>query len=234
MTRLNNLNATVRDRVTEELRERILTGRLLPGERLDINELSAEFGTSRTPVREAILALSHDGLARMAPRSGATVIGLTPIDIEDNFELMAVLAGVAAMWASQRATDEERAKLRELANAVGSAARNGGNVAEANREFHRHINLIAGSARLVSMLNNTRKLVPQTFFDVIPEQIELSLKEHDELVNAIVDGESTRAREIAELHLQRAGELLAERYTSLMSRQIEESKLASDSETGGG
>lgn len=234
MTRLNNLNATVRDRVTEELRERILTGKLLPGERLDINELSAEFGTSRTPVREAILALSHDGLARMAPRSGATVIGLTPVDIEDNFELMAVLAGVAAMWASKRASDEDRKRLKELASAVGNAARNGGDVAEANREFHRHINLIARSSRLVSMLNNTRKLVPQTFFDVIPEQVELSLKEHDELVTAIIDGESDRARDIAELHLQRAGELLAERYTSLMSRELEESRQANSAEPKGG
>lgn len=232
--RLNNLNATVRDRVTEELRERILTGKLLPGERLDINELSTEFGTSRTPVREAILALSHDGLARMAPRSGASVIGLTAIDIEDNFELMAVLAGVAAMWASERASDEDRARLKELASEVRIAARDGGNVAEANREFHRHINLIAGSARLVSMLNNTRKLVPQTFFDVIPEQIELSLKEHDELVTAIVEGESNSAREIAEMHLKKAGKLLGERYTSLMSSKIEESKQVIGAKPGDG
>lgn len=234
MTRMHHINATVRDRITEELRERILTGRILPGERLDINELGDEFGTSRTPVREAILALSHDGLAKMAPRSGATVIGLTAADIQDNFALLAVLAGVAAMWASERATDEDKARLRELADAVETAAKNGGNVADKNREFHRHINLCARSARLATMMTNARRQIPQTFFDVIPEQVELSLAEHEEIVQAIMDCDGDRARRIAEQHLMKAGELLAERYTSLITQRMDAVRLEDVARSKGG
>ena len=51
------MGGTVRARAARELRDRILTGRLQPGTRLDLDEITREFGTSRTPVREALLAL---------------------------------------------------------------------------------------------------------------------------------------------------------------------------------
>lgn len=214
--KVHRLGATVRDRVTDELRERILTAKLLPGERLDLNELSAEFGTSRTPVREAILALEHDGLAKMMPRSGVVVVGLTAYDIQDNFALMAVLAGVAAMWASERANDADRSRMQELAQAVVAAAKNGSDVAQCNLEFHRHINLCARSERLLCMLRTSRRRVPQTFFDVIPEQVDHSIHEHEELLRAILERRGDDARRIAERHFLAAGELLAKKYMSLM------------------
>ena len=221
MKNIQNLGATVRDRVTEELRERILTAKLLPGERLDLDQLSAEFGTSRTPVREAVLALAHDGLAKMNPRSCAVVVGLTSFDIQDNFALMAVLAGMAAKWASERATDADLMRLRELAKAVEQAAREGADVAAKNLEFHRHINLSARSERLLCMLRASRRIVPQTFFDVIPEQVDHSLVEHDDLLRAIVGRKGDQARAIAEKHFLAAGELLAQRHTSLLHESQE-------------
>jgi DNA-binding GntR family transcriptional regulator len=226
------LGATVRDRVTDELRERILTAKLLPGERLDLNELSAEFGISRTPVREAILALEHDGLAKMTPRSGAVVVGLTPHDIQDNFALMAVLAGVAAMWASERGTDADRTRLQELAKAVEDAAKCGGDVAERNLEFHRHINLSARSERLLCMLRTSRRRVPQTFFDVIPEQVDHSIHEHAELLEAILERRGDDARRVAERHFLAAGELLAKKYTSMMPAAVETESVADGSRIG--
>jgi DNA-binding GntR family transcriptional regulator len=213
---MSNLGATVRDRVTEELRERILTAKLLPGERLDLDNLSAEFGTSRTPIREAVLVLAHDGLAKMNPRSCAVVVGLTASDIQDNFSLMAVLAGMAAKWASERATDADFFRLRELAKAVEDAARAHADLSERNLEFHRHINLSARSERLLCMLRAARRIVPQTFFNVIPEQVDVSLTEHDDLLRAILAREGDQARAIAEKHFLAAGELLAKRHTLLM------------------
>ena len=201
--KVHRLGATVRDRVTDELRERILTAKLLPGERLDLNELSAEFGTSRTPVREAILALEHDGLAKMMPRSGVVVVGLTAYDIQDNFALMAV-------------KETAFSGVFPLAQAVVAAAKNGSDVAQCNLEFHRHINLCARSERLLCMLRTSRRRVPQTFFDVIPEQVDHSIHEHEELLRAILERRGDDARRIAERHFLAAGELLAKKYMSLM------------------
>lgn len=221
------IGATVRDRVTEELRERILTAKLLPGERIDFDVLSQEFGTSRTPVREAVLALAHDGLAKMTPRSGAVVVGLTSVDIQDNFALMAILAGVAAMWACERATDEDLAVLRELTRAIEEAAREGEDIAEKNLAFHRHINRCAKSERLLFSLRSARRQVPQTFFDLIPEQVDTTLVEHDELVRAILSRSGPDARAIAEKHFMEAGRLLAQRYTALIQARLQDSAIES-------
>ena len=82
----------------------MLTGRLRPGDRLDLDEITEEFGISRTPVREALLELSYEGLVTVTPRSGITVVGISPEDAVDNFAVLAALAGKAAEWATSRIT----------------------------------------------------------------------------------------------------------------------------------
>lgn len=58
------------ERAARELRDRILTGVLPAGSRVDLDAITEEFATSRTPVREALLELSFEGLVQVAPRSG--------------------------------------------------------------------------------------------------------------------------------------------------------------------
>ena len=71
-----DISGTMRERAARELRDRILTGALPAGARIDLDAITAEFATSRTPVREALLELSFEGLVQVAPRSGVTVIGI--------------------------------------------------------------------------------------------------------------------------------------------------------------
>ena len=108
-----DIAGTVRERAARELRDRILTGALPAGTRLDLDAITKEFATSRTPVREALLELSYDGLVRVAPRSGITVIGMSPEDVLDSFTILGVLTGQAAAWAAQRVTDEGIQRLRD-------------------------------------------------------------------------------------------------------------------------
>ena len=96
-----DISGTVRERAARELRDRILTGALPAGTRLDLDAITKEFATSRTPVREALLELSYDGLVRVAPRSGITVIGISPEDVLDSFTILGVLTGQAAAWAAR-------------------------------------------------------------------------------------------------------------------------------------
>src|SRR5580658_4713176 len=139
------ISTTVRAQAANELRDRILTGRLQPGDRLDLDELTTEFGISRTPVREALLELSYEGLVAITPRSGIAVIGITPEDAVDNFAVLAALAGKAAEMATGRMTPAELAELADLADAIESSH----DVVTANRRFHRAVNLAARSPRLL-------------------------------------------------------------------------------------
>src|SRR5437660_11149116 len=100
MPREVNISGTVRERAVRELRDRILTGALPAGSRLDLDAITKEFATSRTPVREALLELSYDGLVRVAPRSGITVIGMSPPDVLGSCTILAGLPAQARAWAA--------------------------------------------------------------------------------------------------------------------------------------
>ncbi len=206
MSDFNSIGGTVRSRAARELRDRVLTGRLHPGDRLDLDEITEEFGISRTPVREALLELSYEGLVTVTPRSGITVVGLTPEDAVDNFAVLAALAGKAAEWATNRITGPQLDELERLANAVTED----GDVVDANRRFHRAVNLAAGSPRLLTYLRQAVRVVPVSYFILFPEQGRKSRGDHADLLDAIGRGDAAAARTIAEAHVLDAGAALGD------------------------
>ncbi len=194
----------MRTQAANELRDRILTGRLRPGDRLDLDRLTAEFGISRTPVREALLELSYEGLVAITPRSGMAVVGITPEDAVDNFAILAALAGKGAELATARITSAELDELRTLATAVHHAP----DVVSANRRFHRAINLAARSPRLLTHIRQAVRVVPGNYFELFPEQQERSRHEHAALLDAMGRGDGQGARATMEAHVLTAGEAL--------------------------
>jgi len=198
-----DIAGTVRERAARELRDRILTGALPAGTRLDLDAITKEFATSRTPVREALLELSYDGLVQVAPRSGVTVIGISPEDVLDSFTIVAVLTGQAAAWAARRVTPEGVQRLRDLATDV-----------ESNWHFHREIHRAAHSRRLMAQIRQAVRVVPSNFLAMFPEHEHHSLDDHQALVSALADGDAEKARDIAERHVLEAGRSLASRLES--------------------
>jgi DNA-binding GntR family transcriptional regulator len=148
--------------------------------------------------------LSYEGLVAITPRSGITVVGITPEDAVDSFAILAALAGKAAEMATSRISSAELAELRELAAAIDDAD----DVVAANRRFHRAVNLATGSPRLITHLRQAVRVVPGNYFEVFPEQEQRSRREHAELLDAIERGDGPAARTIAEAHVLTAGEAL--------------------------
>jgi DNA-binding GntR family transcriptional regulator len=206
MSDIKLMGGTVRDRAARELRDRILTGRMQPGTRLDLDEITREFGISRTPVREALLALSYEGLVTVTPRSGITVQGLTPEDAVDNFAVLATLAGKAAEWATARMNGAQREHLHQLADEVAHAE----DIVAANWDFHRAVNLASGSRRLLVYLRQAVRVVPASYFELFPEQVRWSQAEHVAMLAAFDGGDSAAARTLTELHVLEAGAALGD------------------------
>lgn len=204
-----DISGTVRERAARELRDRILTGTLRAGSRVDLDAITEEFATSRTPVREALLELSFEGLVEIAPRSGITVIGISPDDVLDSFTILGVLTGQAAAWAAERIESEELEILRKLEADV--VARSGDDsIGEANWQFHQKIHRAAHSPRLLTQIKQAVRVVPRNFLTVFPEHEKDSLDEHQQLLDALTDKDIERARAIAECHVLDAGRSLAE------------------------
>ncbi len=206
MPDFKSIGGTVRARAAGELRDRILTGRLRAGSRLDLDQITREFGTSRTPVREALLELSYEGLVTVTPRSGITVVGITPEDAVDNFAVLAALAGKAAQWATDRITPPERDALHDLAAAIGGAE----DVVAANWRFHRALNLASGSPRLLTYLRQAVRAVPASYFELFPEKVGQSRDDHALLLDAIDRGDADGARILNESHVLDAGAALGD------------------------
>lgn len=96
------------------LRDQIVTLRLPPGRLVNERELMAETGFGRTPIREALQRLADDGLVEVYPRRG---IYVGPIDVGDLgaiSEIRVELEGLVARLAAERASEEDRARLRSL------------------------------------------------------------------------------------------------------------------------
>jgi DNA-binding GntR family transcriptional regulator len=206
MSDIKLIGGTVRSRAASELRDRILTGRLQPGTRIDLDEITREFGTSRTPVREALLELSYEGLVSVTPRSGITVLGITPEDAVDNFAVLATLTGKAAEWATERMTPPVLDELHALALDVDRAE----DVVAANWRFHRALNLASGSPRLMTYLRQAVRVVPSSFFELFPERVRRSRADHAALLEAIDRGDAATARSLTESHVLDAGAALGD------------------------
>lgn len=95
------------------LRKDILQGKLRQGEKLTEQQICDEYNVSRTPVREAFRQLELEGFIETIPNRGAFVVGFSPQDIQDMYELRKAYEILAVKWAIERITKEEYEKLEE-------------------------------------------------------------------------------------------------------------------------
>jgi DNA-binding GntR family transcriptional regulator len=147
-----------RTRATDDayraLREAILTRVFKPGERLQVDEISAKLGVSLTPVRHAIQHLATEGLIEIHPRSGTYVANVTPEETEETFDIRCALECLAGELAVGRVTEGElqamRRELQELAKPVTDDAQLRRHE-KANSELHQLLIQAAGNRRLAEM-----------------------------------------------------------------------------------
>lgn len=140
-------------------------GRLNPGDAIDEAALAAEFGTSRTPVREALLQLEAMGLIRRNPRKGATVFRPTLEEFLAILEVHSRLESQAAGLAARRLSKDGAAALESAVAACEAHAAEKGDsdpdgYYQLNLRFHECVALAAGNRFLTEMVKtNARKLL---------------------------------------------------------------------------
>ena len=100
-------------KVFKALEKAILSGEFLPGEALTEQSLSGQLGVSRTPVREALRHLEHEGLVKNVPNKGAEVVGVSEKDVDDIYTIRVHIEGLAARWAAENISESEIEKLRD-------------------------------------------------------------------------------------------------------------------------
>jgi DNA-binding GntR family transcriptional regulator len=186
-------------RVRDELQHAILEGVLKPGERLRAEAIAQRYGTSRTPVREALLQLEAQGLVELEPNRGAVVRLFDAADLYDLYEVRALLEPAAAARAATRIGEHGIARLQALLD-DGAAVED---QIAFNEEFHRVIGEAAQSPRLqVAMraASGIPRAFRSMFWDDAGQRTE-SLMCHRLLVQAFQARDAQLAEAVMRMHI---------------------------------
>ena len=195
----------LRDVVFNTLREAILRGDLVPGERLMELQLASKLGVSRTPIREAIRMLEQEGLAITIPRKGAIVAGMTEKDMQDVLEIREALEELSVQVACDKITEEEIAELQKNMKNFEHSLKSGDlkKMAQADVEFHDVIYRATDNPKLISMLNNLREQMYRYRVEYLknPQNHEQLLKEHEAIYKGIVEKDKDAVTEMIRKHI---------------------------------
>jgi DNA-binding GntR family transcriptional regulator len=196
----------------EVIREAIIDGRLAPGQRLKEEELARELGMSRTPVREALLRLQSEGLVESLPRRGAIVRSYAVDELDEMYQLRAVLEGYAARRAATRISPEDLTRLEDSCARFDRLRAEDDllDLVQENLFFHNVILEAAASDRLGPMVRKVIDipLVYKSFYWYSPEQKLISEHYHKQLTRALRLGDAERAELIMREHVLEARDFL--------------------------
>jgi len=141
--------------IYKEIRRSIIMGHRKPGERLDLDVLSKRYGTSVTPVRDALHMLGQEDLVTIKPRSGYFVTHVTLKQLRDLLELRKILEMAAIERAAVNITDEQLEQLQHLhAGYTGDDDESYDRYTDENRRFHYLIAQASGNRELADMLGH--------------------------------------------------------------------------------
>jgi DNA-binding GntR family transcriptional regulator len=200
------------------LREAIVSGELLPSERLVEEDLSRRLGLGRAAVRMALVRLEHDGLVERERNRGARVRRVDEVEAVEILEVRAALESLAARHAAARATPSDVRELRALLRDMRVRRERGDlmAVSETNARLHRRILEISGhgTARRLSGMLISQIVRFQYRTVLLPGRPERSHREHTAIVDAIAAGDGAAAERAMRRHLDHVAGALRERVAA--------------------
>jgi DNA-binding GntR family transcriptional regulator len=189
----------LREDIHALLRERIVKGELRPGNRLQDVQLAAELGVSRTPVREALLRLERDGLVESDPNRGFFVAPLNRKEVAEIYPMVWALECLA-LDSSEPATPAQIQALREIN--VEMAAVSGDPLRRQALDLRWHQTLLEScpNERLKGFLAALKQIVRryECVYMRDPALVRRSVRDHAEILEALVKKKPRLARELLE------------------------------------
>jgi DNA-binding GntR family transcriptional regulator len=192
------------EQVAERLRQQIFARELEPGSWIDELKLCAQWGISRTPMREALKVLAVEGLVTMKVRRGAYVTEMSRDDVSQVYHLLALLESDAAAQVAAGATSIQRARLNELHALLEAQVDHRDAFFATNEQFHMALLDMAGNRWAVQVVQDLRKMMKLNRHHSLFKRGRLaeSLAEHRELMAAIVGGDAEAAARLMGEHFR--------------------------------
>lgn len=198
----------LRRKVFAVLEDAVLNGKYRPGESLTEGRLAAELGVSRTPIREALTQLEHEGLVQLVPNKGALVTGISQKDIQDIYTIRMLIEGLAARWAAENIDEQE---LKDLQNAIEleefyTLKNDLEQLIRLDSRFHQVIYTASKSRPLMYMLKTFHHYIQRARSQSLetPGRAYKALQEHKVIFQAIREHDGAQAEALTAEHIHKA------------------------------
>jgi DNA-binding GntR family transcriptional regulator len=188
------------------IREDVVVGVFVPGQRLTEDSLAERFGVSRIPIREALRMLAAEGFVRMERYYGTFVAQLSAAEAADLLELRGVLEPLAAARAAERRTPQHLAELREIVREGRQAAFIGelGRLPALNTRFHALLAASSGNTSLNAIVAQLRHKIAWVYARELNRRADDSWTEHQLIVDALESGDTDLAHAVMVEHIRQA------------------------------
>lgn len=196
---------TLHGELVERLRELIVEGALVPGEKIAEKALCERFGVSRTPLREALKVLAADGFIELTPNRGATVSRLTVEDLDNVFPIIGALEALAGELACRQRNDEELAEIRALHYQMVLHYKRGERSAyfQLNQQIHEAIMAAARNPDLARSHRTLSGRIRRARYqaNMSSTRWDKAIAEHEEILKCLENRDDRRIGEILKQHL---------------------------------
>lgn len=190
-----------KDQVVAAIKDAILSGHIAPGEQIVESRMAQELGSGIPLVREALIALEHQGFVQKTPYKGTTVTRLTPKDLQQVFQLRVELEPLAIEWAKKNVTPADIDELQALIKGMERAAQKVdlAQFYQNDLDWHRKLWALSGNDYLADVLE--RLVVPLFAFFLVKNKRERrayieSATMHGRIVAALRDKSAAEARRL--------------------------------------
>ena len=204
-------NKSLRSSVTDALRSAIILGDLTEGTVYSAPALAAPMGVSATPVREAMMDLAREGLVTTMKNKGFRITEMTAADLEEQTQVRQLLEGPAMRALAGHVPAEELAALRDLADRIADAARDGDlhSYLQGDRELHARLLEHTGNRRLVDLTTRLRGQTRLRALRALADSGRLvdSAQEHHRLLDLLAAGDGDGAFALIVRHIGHASRL---------------------------
>ncbi|MEA4923211.1 MAG: GntR family transcriptional regulator [Eubacteriaceae bacterium] len=205
LTGVKSTNVSLSTDLSVRLKEDILSGKLKKNQKLTEQVICEEYQVSRTPVREALVALESEGLIETIPNRGAFVIGLSDKDMDDIFTLRRIYEVQATRWAIERITDEEMEALEENFDFMEfyTMKKDVDKMLNINVNFHQMIYKASHNRLLRHLLSSYQIYVKHAKTAAMKKDdyLESVLEEHRRIFRAFKDGDVEAGAAAMEEHM---------------------------------
>ncbi len=202
----------ISDEVYRSLKTRILSSQLAPGQRLDLPQIEQHMGISRTPLKEALNRLAHQGLVEIKPRKGTYVTNPAEDEISESFDVRRVLEVYAVKLAARNMTPPRLRQIRDLVEVLGDLVR-GESWSQIYQEYvctdhalHLLIMEVAGNEKLRETWErvNLHVHMARVRYGTAETQLNWAQEEHEEILRAFDLGDVLALEQAMSHHIDRA------------------------------